>query len=322
MAYLARQRLNHYKRFKIDIWGFFKNTLQVLHDKTIYKNYKAGKFFRRLTYLWKPIKWGYRKEKYKAIQMEKLYKIKKIDQETIKNIRKEFYALKRKRLCYLIKLINYNNLWFNFMKTVITKRLSIIIQSFMKRRVKQIKIFYRRPFIYESRISSSGVRRKRINAMFLTLRYIKLFYLIYSFKQLKKIAHKAKFQDGVFEHNYLLIIESKLPSYIYRTSFFPTLFDSLDFVKGGNVWINKKYNPNIHFCVKLNDIVGFRVLYKSYIFWSFYRRLRRKAFLFIFSRCIFVSFKFLFTILISRFTKRDIINSFNFDYYRVANYIQ
>jgi hypothetical protein len=42
----------------------------------------------------------------------------------------------------------------------------------------------------------------------------------------------------------------------------------------------------------------------------------------VFSRCIYISLNFLFTILIARFTKQDMVNSFNFDYYRVVNYAQ
>jgi hypothetical protein len=42
--------------------------------------------------------------------------------------------------------------------------------------------------------------------------------------------------------------------------------------------------------------------------------------MFLFSRCIYISMTFLFSILIHMFTKKDIINSFNVDYYRVASY--
>jgi hypothetical protein len=44
--------------------------------------------------------------------------------------------------------------------------------------------------------------------------------------------------------------------------------------------------------------------------------------MFLFSRCIYVSMTFFFLILIHMFTKKDIVNSFNADYYRVASYAQ
>lgn len=186
----------------------------------------------------------------------------------------------------------------------------------------QAKIFFRRPFIYEARSPAPFKRRFKLKPQIISLRLIRLFYVIYNYRQLKQIGRKVKMQAGVFEQNYLSAIESKLPSYLYRTSFFPTLFESLDFVKSSNVWINKQFKPLIYYTVKLFDIVGFRIIYKSYIWWSFFRRLRRKAFLFMFSRCIYVSFHFLVTLLISRFTLHDMINTFKFDYYRVINYAQ
>jgi len=37
MSYLAKQKLFYYKRYKLDIWGLFRNTLQTIHDKTVYR---------------------------------------------------------------------------------------------------------------------------------------------------------------------------------------------------------------------------------------------------------------------------------------------
>jgi ribosomal protein S4 len=58
---------------------------------------------------------------------------------------------------------------------------------------------------------------------------------MYSYNQLRKLVLKAKSQNGVFAHNFITLIESKLPSYLYRTSLFPTIFESLSFVKQSNV---------------------------------------------------------------------------------------
>ena len=128
-----------------------------------------------------------------------------------------------------------------------------------------MKIFYRRPFIYEPRVAMLSKRKRKINEQFISSGIVKLFYVMYNYRQLKQIAIKAKLQNGVLEHNYISIIESKLPSYIYRISFFSTLFESLDFVKTGNVWVNKEYKPFVYYNIKLFDIVGFRPIYKSYI---------------------------------------------------------
>jgi ribosomal protein S4 len=58
---------------------------------------------------------------------------------------------------------------------------------------------------------------------------------MYTYRQLKKIGKRAKKKAGVFIQNFLSVVESKLPSYLYRSSLFATVFDSLDFLKKGNV---------------------------------------------------------------------------------------
>ena len=316
MSYLAKQKLIYYKKYKVDIWGYFKNTLQVLFDNTIYNAYKLNKHYRFLRNALKKTTWVYFKYKTQ-------YEINKLKKTELMAEKKEIFEshLKSRRIL-VMKLLSLNNLLNRFMKTTISKRLSKVVNIFVVKAFEQAKIFFRRPFIYEVRIPAAQQRRRRIKPQFISFRVIRLFYVIYSYRQLKKIGRKAKSQAGVFEQNYLLIIESKLPSYLYRTALFSTIFDSLDFVKNGNVWINKKYKPLVYYTVKLFDIVGFRVMYKGYILWTIFRRLRRKAFIFLFSRCIYISINFLFTVLISRFTKKDMINSFNFDYYRVVNYAQ
>ena len=78
----------------------------------------------------------------------------------------------------------------------------------------------------------------------------------------------------------------------------------------------------VYYHVQLFDVIGFRPFYKSYIVWSFFKRLRRRAFLFLFPKCIYISLCFLFIILIKRIQMEDIINAFEFDYFRMSDYIQ
>jgi hypothetical protein len=72
--------------------------------------------------------------------------------------------------------------------------------------------------------------------------------------------------------------------------------------------------------VKLYDMVGFRVIYKAFIYWNFFKRLRRRAFIFLLPSCFFFSIVFFFIILIRRISLKDLINTFNFDYYTILSY--
>ena len=337
MSYLAKQKLIYYKRYKLDIWGLFRNTLQTLQDNTVYR-FPNGLFTLRID---KKIKNESDKElvdlKIRYIKAKNLYfsNVKKKIHKSHKSPGSistdyEKYVQKKRDLKELLiecksvhKRILLISLLHNYVfKLGISLKMNKIFMFFLSKKKLQQKIFFRRPFIYETREPIIRFKMRRMNYQFVSLRVIKLFYVMYSYRQLKHIARKAKSKFGVFEQNYLYMMECKLPSYIYRTSLFSNLFESIKFVKGGNVWINKKFKPLLYYSVKLYDIVGFRVLYKGFVFWNFYRRLRRKAFMFLFSRCIYVSMTFLCTILIHMFSKKDIINSFNVDYYRVASYAQ
>ena len=330
MSYLAKQKLSYYKKYKLDIWGLFKNTLQTLQDNTVYR-FPNGLFTLKID---KKVKHESDKElldlKIRFIKAKKKYK-KNIKNKIPKSHKAkgsistdyEKYIQKKTDLKELLiecksihKRILLLSLLHNYIfKFSISLKMNKIFYMCLNKKKLQQKLYFRKPFIYETREPVAHHKKSRINYQFVTLRVIKLFYVMYSYRQLKQIARKAKSKFGIFEQNYLYIMECKLPSYIYRTSLFPNLFESIKFVKGGNVWINKQFKPLLYYSVKLYDIVGFRIIYKGYIFWNFYKRLRRKAFMFLFSRCIYISMTFFFTILIHMFLKKDIINAFNVDYY-------
>jgi ribosomal protein S4 len=82
---------------------------------------------------------------------------------------------------------------------------------------------------------------------------------MYTFKQLKKIVKKAKKKDGLFEQNFISLMECKLPFFIYRSSFLPNIFESIYYVKNNNVAVNKLFWSSIFFRVKTMDIITFRV---------------------------------------------------------------
>lgn len=343
MSYLAKQRLFYYKKYKTDIWGFLHNTLQVLHDDTIYKVHKTYKYQKRLNKRLKETTWVLLKYenkynnkefckidskldllKFKLKDKSKI--IKKFEKlrtnfKYIKYLNKRYLEEKKYRQQLINKIISTGYRWNFFIKETISKRLCNVFNILIEQKTEEIKIFYRRPFIYEPRVAMPSTRKRLRNVEFTTFRLLKVFFVIYSHNQLRRIAYRAKLKSGVFEHNFLSIIESKLPSYIYRSSLFPTLFESLDFVKKSNVWVNKQYQPLVFYNVKLFDIVGFRPFYKSYIIWAFFKRLRRRAFLFSFPSYVYVSLSFLFIILIKHVKMRDIINSFEFDYFRLSDYL-
>jgi ribosomal protein S4 len=110
-----------------------------------------------------------------------------------------------------------------------------LIDFFLIKKQQRERIYFRKPFIYEPRVPFIYIKKFKIKKQLIGVQVIKLFYVMYNFKQLSNIAKKAKKQSGVFEQNFLTIIEAKLPSFLYRTSIFSTLFESIKFVKQNNV---------------------------------------------------------------------------------------
>jgi hypothetical protein len=134
-----------------------------------------------------------------------------------------------------LRLIIYNNLLYKVFKIGISKKVSKVFNFFFDRRFKYEKIYYRHPFIYEVRDKIIKRKSYYTQYQFASLRVTRLFYILYTYRQLKKLCKKAKRKDGVFEQNYMLLMECKLPSFIYRTSFLPNMFDSIYFIKNSNV---------------------------------------------------------------------------------------
>jgi hypothetical protein len=142
------------------------------------------------------------------------------------------------RIYLIIKLINIFNIINYFMKQTVSDKQSKMIYVMAQHNLSYIqykRTFFKRPFIYESRIPTGFQKKKRVKSEYSSFRILRLFYVMYNYRQLIKIGKKAKSKSGVFEQNFLSIIEAKLPSFLYRTAFFPTVFDSIGFVKYSNV---------------------------------------------------------------------------------------
>lgn len=328
MAFHAKQRLFYYKKYKLDIWGILKNTLYCKRP-----NYFLALYGKKLGYY----KYLDRKKTkiYKKQMLYRAYFFRKKDKKD-KNEGFYWHGFRITKECkewlpkywlsslwmhmLRLRIILYSNLFFGVFKNHFNKKLSLIAHILIKKQLIRKKIYYRMPFIYEVRAKVPRKKRNRPKVQFTTLRLARLFYIMYNYKHLKKLNYKAKKQDGIFEQNYLQLMECKLASFIYRSSFFSNMFESIMFIKYNNIWVNKKFIPFIYYNINVMDIVGFRIWYKVYIFWNFFKRLRRRAFIFLLPKFIYTSFQFLWFLLIRIPKRSDIINPISVDLYRISTY--
>jgi ribosomal protein S4 len=310
MSYFAKKRLSYYKDYKSDIWGLIRNNLQYKIDRTSYNInnifFEAKRAFRQ----------GFLKKRY--------YKRNKF---IVINTVPRFIRT-RKYWNYFqfihenkIKSFLYFYLLFYFFKTKIKNRLYNIYKVyFSNKKYFWKKKYYYTPFIYEPRIYNVIYKRLKKGALYLTLQLVRLFYIIYSYKQLKKLIKKAKRSDGALDNNFISLMECKLPSFIYRSSFFSNMFECINFIKTGSLLINYQVSDNLYKVIKVMDFVTYITYVKGFIFWTFFKRIRRKAFLFLFPKYMFISLIFILIILIRLPLNKEIINPVAIDMYRTFHY--
>jgi hypothetical protein len=83
VAFFAKQRLIYYRKFKIDIWGFMKNTKQVQRDYTYYYIFYLSKKKKRIEKeIFNKIL-EFKRAREKWIDLKNLYKEKKIDKKEL-----------------------------------------------------------------------------------------------------------------------------------------------------------------------------------------------------------------------------------------------
>jgi ribosomal protein S4 len=103
---------------------------------------------------------------------------------------------------------------------------------------KRLRKLGKRPFIYRIDLLRRKVVRKRLKWRFITLRLVKFYYSLLSYKQFRKLARLAKKKDGLFENNYILALEGRLVNFLYRTCLIESIFKSFFFIKSGFITLN------------------------------------------------------------------------------------
>jgi len=178
----------------------------------------------------------------------------------------------------------------------------------------------KRRYIYRINFIDYKKKSKKVFKKILTIRLIQLFYLVLRLEQFRKIAIKAKKQDGFYERNYIWLLEGRIVSVIYRLNFVPNMFESIIFVKLGFLHINKIKLFHINYLVPLMVFIRFHPLIKGTIFWTLFRRIKRRAILNCKPSYIYLSYFFL-TFFLKRVPRtKELINPFNLDIYRAAGF--
>jgi ribosomal protein S4 len=145
---------------------------------------------------------------------------------------------------------------------MISKKINKILQFFYFKFLKKIEIREQqnKRYIYRIDLRELIPAHKRLNPNFISIRIIRYFYLTLNYRHFRKMAIKAKKQDGYFGYNYMLLLEGRIVCMIYRSSFIANMFEAIKIVNLGLVWVNKRYVNFINNVVGIMQIIGFRYL--------------------------------------------------------------
>lgn len=129
----------------------------------------------------------------------------------------------------------------------------------------ELKELLEKRYIYRTDIREPFHKFRRFNKRFVSIRAVRFFYLTLTYRQFNKMADKAQIKDGFFESNFILALEGRLISFLYRTGFVFNMFDSLYLVKNSFVTLNRKVINYPNAVAKPFDILSFHPFIKRKI---------------------------------------------------------
>lgn len=294
MILTVRHALRYYKRYKVDTWGAVKT-------KVIIPNLEDDKNYNLLN--------PDENEFFSLLNLQNLIKKKS-------NIYLNYLTF----LYYNNKLINsikkLNNLQF-ILFNYITKLLIFQMETISYKTFYLLKYFY---FRYLDQLEKRNMKKKdfyfridiinpekierKISKKITSLRLLKLFYLILSEQNFKRLSKRAWRTRGNYQTNYLYFLECRLGSIFYRCTFADNMFTNVRLALEKCIWVNKEIKIFKNSKVPLMTFFGIRYCLKGFFYWDLWKRLRRRSIIFNVPRFIFNSLS-LFASALIRFPKKN-----------------
>lgn len=208
--------------------------------------------------------------------------------------------------------LSFSTLNLNTRLTYFFFQLYLDRQIFRKRKIRR--------FIYRIDVVDPAKRKHSLKSRFVTLRLVKLFYLTLKYRQFRHLAVLAAKMDGFFQSNFCLLLEGRLASVIYRTNLLVSMFEIIDFIKRGNVLVNRRLTDLVNFNVYVGDVLTFFFDFSSKFRLSVKKRFRIKGFVFNTPRYMFINYKLFFAFIERLPFNADLGFPIKLDIYRATGY--
>jgi ribosomal protein S4 len=177
-----------------------------------------------------------------------------------------------------------------------------------------------RRYIYRIDIITHLKRRRKFNKRFVSLRVARLYFLTLKDYQFRSLFRRASKLDGNLENNYCLLLECRIMAIFYRTNFLCNIFEIIQFIKAGNVFINFKKVLHINSSISnISRITCSRHTIKR-LRLHLKNRLKHQIMLFNTPKFLFISYYFFFAYLCKLPKKKDFVYPFSLDIQRITGY--
>ena len=214
------------------------------------------------------------------------------------NIFKPWY---RKRLFYIY---NYNEL--NYIKYNVKN---------LKWQRRKIFLFWKKKLLNMKNMLWKGSLNKT------SLILLKSYYIYLKHNFFIKLGKKVYKRDGFFEGWYILFLECRLVSLLYRMNLLMNMFILKNFIISGNIIINGNVVTFLNYKVYLWDLISFVKPNNLILKMQLYKRIKEKRFYFWIPRFFIINYALMFGFIWDFPVYKDLAYPVGLDIFRGLKYV-
>ena len=242
-----------------------------------------------------------------------------------------------KRFIYKLKFINkykktffykisryFFNSYINIHQPYESKKLQNLFEFFfyLSKKYKEKRFQKYQRYVYRIDIIEPMKKIKKKPYHYISLRLVRLYYLIYHYRQFNRLAKRIRKLDGLFEHNFCIALEGRLITALYRTGLVAHIFECIDIVNAGYFLINQSVIGHIHSTVRFGDLMGFAYEYKWLLYYRLLWRIMRKSIILNPPKYLFVSYSLLLAYMLRLPYESDLVFPSSVDMFRATGYFR
>lgn len=151
-----------------------------------------------------------------------------------------------------------------------------------------------RQFIYRIDVINPDKMHKRRKWKFISMQLVRLFYRGINQKKVFRFSKIASAASGLWVDNFLMLIESRISTILYRINWIPNILFIKQFLSHGGVTVDLKVPLNSNFNIRPSSLIHLTLFAVTQVKLNLYYRLLNNMVYFNTPRYIFVNYKLMF----------------------------